>query len=116
MLKKVISGGEKLRLFIKIMPKNAMKSLKNILARKNIGGEAVVDEKSVESVFFEILREETPNIGRADVRNFRMGDKVIFLRTVHPAVASEIWRRKEKLKRKINDLLGSEIIEDMKIK
>lgn len=93
-----------------------MKSLKSLLDKKNIGGNARIDEKSVEVVFFGVLKKEFPNIGRADIQSFKMKDKKIFLRTAHPAIASEIWRRRERLKSAINDILESEAVEAIKVK
>lgn len=93
-----------------------MKSLKNLLGKKNIVRSSGIDEKSVEIVFFGVLKKALPDVGRADIQNFKMKDKKIFLRTVHPAIASEIWRRRENIVNKVNNILGSEVVEEMKIK
>ncbi|MDI6778034.1 MAG: hypothetical protein QMD77_02480 [Patescibacteria group bacterium] len=93
-----------------------MKSLKNLLDKKNISRSGGVDEKSVESVFFGALQKELPNIGRADIQSFKFKDKKIFSRTAHPAIASDIWRRRERLKNEINHKLGDETVEDIRVK
>lgn len=93
-----------------------MKSLKSLLDKKNIGGAGGIDEKSVESVFFDVLGKELKNVERSDVREVKVKDKKIFVRTIHPAVASEIWRKREKIKDKINEELGKETIETIKAK
>lgn len=93
-----------------------MKILKDILNKKNIGKNTAIDEKSIESLFFETLQKEFSNIGRADIFNFKLKDKKIFLRTAHPAIAGEIWKKREKLKEGINSLLESEIIKEIKVK
>ena len=76
-----------------------------------------VDQKSIESVFFKVLEKELPNIGRADVPYFEVKDKkTIYCKKAHPAISSEIWRKKEKIKKEINKFFGSESISDIKVK
>jgi hypothetical protein len=93
-----------------------MKKIKDLLSNREVGKARRIDEKSIESAFFSALQKELPNIGRADIANFKLGNGKIFLRTTHPAIAGEIWKKKEKLKREINDFLGEEILEEIKAK
>ena len=95
-----------------------MKQIANLLSkRKNFGSYIrKPDEKAVESVFFEALQKELPNIARADITNFRIKDKKIFLKAAHPAISSEIWRKRERLKNEINNFLESENVEEIKVK
>lgn len=93
-----------------------MKSLKSLLDKKNVGRGGRIDEKAVESVFFDVLGKELKNVERSDIREVKVKDKKIFVRTIHPAVASEIWRKREKIKNQINQELGKEIIETIKAK
>jgi len=108
-----LQPGGKSRTFNKIM-----KQLADLLGkRKNLRNYTrKIDEKTVESVFLGALQKELPNIARADILNFKLKDKKIYLKTAHPAIASEIWRRRERLKNEINNFLESENVEEIKVK
>lgn len=93
-----------------------MKNIRDILDKRPKREDRGIDEKSVESVFFSVVKKEFPSVGRADIQKFSLKDKKISLRTGHPAIASEIWRNREILKEKINCLLESESIEEIKVK
>ena len=79
-----------------------MKPIANLLKkRKTLENYArEIDEKSIESIFFKALEKELPKVGRADVPSFKFRDKKIYLKAAHPAIASEIWRKREKLKKR----------------
>lgn len=93
-----------------------MKILRDLLNRKNIADISKIDEKTIESVFFDVLGKESKNVERSDIREVRMKDKKIFVRTIHPAIASEIWRKREKIKSEVNNFLGSESIKEIRVK
>jgi len=93
-----------------------MKSLRDLLNKKNVGKAVEADAKTIESVFFDVLGKELKNVERSDVREVKVKDKKILVRTIHPAVASEIWRKREKIKNKINEELGKETVEVIKAK
>jgi len=89
-----------------------MKSLKNILSEKKNKRSAVLDDnKLIENAFFRILKEVLPNIVPSDIGDFRLKNRIIYLQTVHPVIASEIWKKKENLKKKINSLLKNERVD-----
>ena len=93
-----------------------MKNIRDLLNKRPMGKNRGIDEKSVESVFFSTLEKKLPNIARVDILDFKLKDKKIYLRTAHPAIASEIWRKRERLKNEINDFLESENVEEIKVK
>jgi len=93
-----------------------MKNIRDLLSKKSIGKNKEIDEKAIESVFFDTLQKELPNIARADIQSFKFRDKKVYLKTAHPAIASEIWRRRERLKNEINGFLQSESVEEIKVK
>jgi hypothetical protein len=90
-----------------------MKSLKNILGRKKIGKASFLDEKTVEGILFSALQKEAKNIDRSDIKEVKFKDKMIIIKTIHPAVASEIWRKRESVIAWINEEAGNEIIEKL---
>ncbi|HBB37332.1 MAG: hypothetical protein UX02_C0001G0229 [Candidatus Moranbacteria bacterium GW2011_GWC1_45_18] len=95
-----------------------MKAIADLLAKKksrrNYARE--IDEKSIESVFFGLLEKKIPSIARVDILDFRLEEKKIYIKTAHPAIASEIWRKREGLKKEINNFLESESVEEIKVK
>jgi hypothetical protein len=93
-----------------------MKNIRELLSKRPAKKERGVDEKAIESVFYNILKKEIPGIGRADIQNFRFRSGKIFLKTVHPAIAAEIWRKRERISKEMNSSLGSGIVEDIKAK
>lgn len=95
-----------------------MRKLGDLLKRHRNLRDSVgeVDAKIIEKAFFDVLKKEFSNIAQADIQSFKLNDKKIFIRTVHPAIASEIWRKREKLKSEINKLLEGKFIEDIRAK
>jgi len=93
-----------------------MKNIKDLLKKRPPKKNKEIDEKFVESVFFQVSREYLPNIARADFLNFKLQNKMIYLTTSHPAIAGEIWKKRERLKNEINNFLENEGIEEIKVK
>lgn len=95
-----------------------MKKIGDLLAKKTDFQKGVgeIDGKIIEKVFLDTLKKELPNVARADILSFKFKDKKIYLRTAHPAIASEIWRKREKIISGINSLFGRESIKEIKVK
>jgi hypothetical protein len=93
-----------------------MKNIKSLLNKRLVGKNKGIDEKAVEGIFFKVLEKELPNISRADALSFKFKDKKIYCKAAHPAISSEIWRKKERLKKELNEFFESEIIEEIKVK
>jgi hypothetical protein len=97
-----------------------MKSIKDILRRKNFSsqgtGRQELDEKTVIKVFEEAVLGEIKNLFAEDLREIYLKKKIIYVKTAHPAVASEIWRKREKIRNKTNHILGSNEIKDIRAK
>lgn len=93
-----------------------MRKISELLKKKHISSQsAEVDDKTLENIFFKVLENEFSNITRADVGYVKIKNKKIIVKAIHAAVASEIWRRREKIKKEINELLESESVEDIKV-
>ncbi len=95
-----------------------MRALADLLAEKKSQKNRAwdIDEKSLEGVFFEVLERELPDIERADIQNLRLKDKKFFLKTSHPAIAAEIWKKREKLKNEVNNILQYDSINEIRVK
>jgi hypothetical protein len=97
-----------------------MKSIKDILRRKNIfscGKEkAAPDEKTIIKVFKEVALAEIRNLSPEDLRESHLKKKILYIKTAHPAISSEVWRKREKIINKANQILESDEIEEVKVK
>lgn len=93
-----------------------MENIRDLLNKKKVGETSEVDEKAIESVFFDVLGKELKSIERPDVQEVKMKGKKILVRTIHPAIAGEIWRKRDKIKNRINEELGNEAVEEIKVK
>jgi ethanolamine ammonia-lyase large subunit len=97
-----------------------MKSIKEILRRKNIfspgKNKVEPDEKTIIKVFEEAALAEIKNLSPEDLRDACLKNKILHIKTAHPAIASEVWRKREKIINKTNQILGSNKIEEIRVK
>ena len=59
----------------------------------------------------EAAKGEIKNLEDADIREMKMKEKILYIKTAHPVVSSELFLRKEKILEKANEIAGSEVIE-----
>lgn len=101
---------------------HGMRSIKEIIEekKKNKKGDrrifASIDEKTIEKVFFEAIFLEIKNISKEDIQNTYFKRKTLYVSSFHPAVASEVWKKKDKLIEKINNIAGKNVVADIKVK
>jgi hypothetical protein len=97
-----------------------MKSIKDILRRKNIFSRSKnkerPDEKTIIKVFREAAFAEIMNLSPEDFGDAFLKNKTLHIKTSHPAIASEVWRKREKIKNETNRILGSDEVEEIKVK
>ncbi len=95
-----------------------MKKISEILKSRKANGrpKKEIDIKTIESIFWAVLKTETKNVSRADVTALKYRDRKLFVTTTHPLSANEIWRNKKRIARIINELTAREIVEDIKVK
>jgi ethanolamine ammonia-lyase large subunit len=97
-----------------------MKSIKDILRRKNIfslgKNKVKPDEKTIIKVFKEVALAEIRNLSPEDLRDAHLKNKILHIKTAHPAIASEVWRKREKIINKANQILGGNEIEEIRVK
>lgn len=97
-----------------------MKSIKDILRHKNIfspgKNKAEADEKTIIKVFQETALAEIRNLSPEDLRDACLKNKTLHVKTIHPAIASEVWRKREKIRNKTNHILGSNKVEEIRVK
>jgi hypothetical protein len=92
-----------------------MRDIKELLSKRDFTAISNIDAKTIESIFFEILGKEVGSVERSDIWEVQIKDRKILVRTIHPAVASEVWRKREKIRNKINKELGKEMIKEIKV-
>jgi hypothetical protein len=97
-----------------------MKSLRDILKRKRnftkIKFRLEGDDKAIIKLSQEMIISEAKNVDPEDIQEICYWKKKITIKTVHPAIASEIWRKRENIVKKINEYAEKEIIEKIVIK
>ncbi len=97
-----------------------MKSIKDILRRKNIfsrgKSKAEPDEKTIIKVFQEAALVEIRNLFPEDLKGVYLKNKTLHVKTAHPAIASEVWGKREKIINKSNQILGSDEIKEIRVK
>jgi hypothetical protein len=96
-----------------------MKGIKDLLVGRSIlnpRGNIEVDEKTIAGVFRSAALDEINNLLPEDIREIYFKKKVLYIKTIHPAVASEIWRKREGIRAKINEIIGSNQVKEIKIK
>jgi len=92
-----------------------MKNIQDILKRKakreKSGEKKELDEKTIGRVFWEAAREEIKNLEEGDIREMKMKEKTLYIKTAHPAISSELFLRREKILEKTNEIAGGKVIE-----
>ena len=78
--------------------------------------ESEVDQETIFFIFKEVLRKEFGDIGSNYFNPTYLAKKTIFVQSKSPAWASELWLNKEKILEKINQKIGKNVLEEIKIK
>lgn len=94
-----------------------MKKIQDILKRKSSrakGGQLPIkalDEKTIARVFLEAAKEEIKNLEDADIREMKMKEKILYIKTAHPVISSELYMLRETILKKTNDIAGKKVVE-----
>lgn len=91
--------------------KNIQDILKRKVSRAARGEKKALDEKTIAGVFLQAAKEEIKNLESADIREMKMKDKILYIKTAHPVISSELFLRKEKILEKANRVAGEKVIE-----
>jgi hypothetical protein len=96
-----------------------MKNIQDILKKKKMGaGSAEVkelDEKTIVRVFLEAAKAEIKNLEDADIRETKLKEKTLYIKTAHPIVSSELMLRSEKILERANRIARKSVIEKIYI-
>jgi hypothetical protein len=92
-----------------------MKKIQDILKRKVSrtarGEKKILDEKTIGRVFLEAAKEEIKNLEDADIRDIKIKDKILYIKTAHPVISSELFLRRARILEKGNKIAGRLVIE-----
>lgn len=96
-----------------------MKKIQDILKRKSSparGGQArELDGKTIARVFLEAAKEEIKNLEDADIREMKMKEKILYIKTAHPVISSELYMLREGILEKTNEIAGKKVVEKILI-
>ena len=98
-----------------------MKKIQDILKRKASRAKSghlppkALDEKTIGRVFLEAAKEEIKNLEDADIREMKMKDNILYIKTAHPVISSELYMLRENILEKTNDIAGKKVVEKMLI-
>ncbi|MFA5926108.1 MAG: hypothetical protein WC831_04190 [Parcubacteria group bacterium] len=97
-----------------------MKSIKDILKKKkSFSGDGVQikdGDKAVIKISQIAILSEIKNLSPEDIRDIFYGKNKLVIKTIHPAVASEIWRKRERIINQVNREIGKDIIFQISVK
>ena len=92
-----------------------MKKIQDILKRKNSrgiqAGKKMLDAKTIARVFLEAAKEEIKNLEDADIREIKIKEKILYIKTAHPVISSELYMLREVILEKTNDIAGKKVVE-----
>jgi hypothetical protein len=91
--------------------KNIQDILKRKVSREGRGEKKVLDEKTIAGVFLEAAKEEIENLETADIREMKVKDRVLYIKTAHPVISSELFLRRENILNRGNKIAGGKVIE-----
>lgn len=91
--------------------KNIQDILKRKVSREKRGEKKDLDEKTIGRVFLEAAKGEIKNLEDVDIREFKMKEHILYIKTAHPVVSSELFLRREKILKKTNEIAGGKEIE-----
>lgn len=97
-----------------------MKSLGSLLqkkfSKKNKEKKLELDEKTAFFIFRKVIQKEFGSLGSEKFSPEHFAKKTIFIKSSSPAWSAELWMNKEKVILGINQELGADLIEKIKIK
>ena len=94
-----------------------MKKIQDILKRKISRAKSghlppkALDEKTIGRVFLEAAKGEIKNLEDADIREIKIKDNILYIKTAHPVISSELFLRRENILEKTNVIAGKKVVE-----
>jgi len=92
-----------------------MKNLKDLLPKKRSHAPILIDEKTIFYIAKRVLVEEYGVRGGENILPTFFNEKKLFLSPRSSLWSSEVYLMKEHIRKRINEMLGSEVIQEIKI-
>jgi hypothetical protein len=96
-----------------------MKAIKSLLKDNFLNNKKFASGADQETIFFifkEVIRKEFGEIGGTYFDPSYLSKKTIFIKAKSPAWALELWLNQERIVKKINQKIGKNVLEKIKIK
>ncbi|MCX6765394.1 MAG: DciA family protein [Candidatus Moranbacteria bacterium] len=93
-----------------------MKRIKLLLKGKKTSAKVNLDDKSIFYIFRQVVQKEYGSRGVENVTPQFFKKKTLFLQAKNSNWANEIWMNRRDIIRKINKEIGTEEVEEIKIK
>jgi hypothetical protein len=93
-----------------------MKSLKNLLYKREDKKSIALSDKDIFYIFDKIIKEEFGNVGASKLKADFFKNKTIFVKSTSSAWANELFLSRNMMVRKINKELGDGVIREIKMK
>lgn len=97
-----------------------MKGIRELIKKRGRLGkkkkESEIDGKIIEKIFQNISQEEVVGLSREDLVNIFFKEGILHVKTSHPTVSNELWHQGDKIKKRVNEILGKRYIREIKTK
>ncbi|KKP79603.1 MAG: hypothetical protein A2271_01940 [Candidatus Moranbacteria bacterium RIFOXYA12_FULL_35_19] len=93
-----------------------MKSLKNLLYKREKTKKIALTDKDIFYVFNRIIKEEFGNIGASRLKADFFKNGTIFIKSQSSAWGSELFSNRNTIMKKINQEFGEGIVKEIKLK
>jgi len=97
-----------------------VKKIQEILKKKisRAGAREIkgLDEKTIVRVFLEVAKERIENLEDSDIREIKIEKNILYVKTAHPVVSSELLLRREEIMEKTKEIVGGKKIERIVIR
>lgn len=93
-----------------------MKALGDILSGRKIQKKQILDDKTVFFVFKKVIEVEFGQIGKQKFTPDYFAKRILFVKAQNSAWSAELWTNKARIMKKINEELGEEGVENIKMK
>ncbi len=93
-----------------------MKALGDILSGRKLQKKQILDDKTVFFVFKKVIEEEFGQIGKSKFTPDYFAKRILFVRAQNSAWSAELWTNKARIIQKINEELGEDGVENIKMK
>ena len=85
--------------------------IKKNISRRDRGEKKELDDKTIARVFLEAAKNAVKNLEDEDIREIKMKNQILYIKTAHPVVSSELLLRREYILEKTNEIAGRKVID-----